>query len=80
MNRFLATLALLTIAGCQSQQMAASPRSIVFNGVSDYSIQETMVKAQVHCSQHGRDAELVPDDVADGRATFRCVDRANVPS
>jgi hypothetical protein len=68
-------LAVILLAGCQSTQMASTPRSVTYGGVSDFTIQETTTKAQVHCSQFGRDAELVPDGVNDGRATFRCIDK-----
>ena len=66
---------LCALAGCQATPIASTPRSIIFNGVGNASIQDATLKAQVHCQQFGRDAELVPDDVADGRATFRCADR-----
>ena len=74
-TRFWLLAVAVTATGCASSQMAATPRSVVYNGVSAMTIEETTMKAQVHCSQFGRDAELVPDDRGDGRATFRCVDR-----
>ncbi len=74
------TLLAVALSGCQAIPIASSPRSIVMNGVNNASIQDAFLKAQVHCSQFNRDAELVPDDVADGRATFRCVDKNSAPS
>lgn len=73
--KYLLILPVLVLAGCSSTQQAATPRSIMFAGVSDYSIEETTLKAQVHCQQFGRDAEFVADETPDGRAAFNCVDR-----
>ena len=68
-------LMLLTLSACSSNAISTTPRSIIFQGVNIYNIEETTTKAQVHCMQYSRDAEFIPDDRPDGRATFKCVDR-----
>ena len=68
-------LMLLTLSACASKAVGTTPRSITFSGVSSYNLEETTTKAQVHCMQHDRDAEFIPDDRPDGIATFKCVDR-----
>lgn len=73
--RKLLLLSLFALAGCQSTEMASTPRSIIFDGVSRETIADTTVKAQAHCEKFGRDAEFVPDDNPDGRSQFKCVDR-----
>lgn len=69
--------ACLALSGCttmKSVQMSATPRSVTYDNVYPETIEEATLKAQVHCSQFDRDAELVPDALPDGRATFRCAD------
>lgn len=61
------------VSSCQSVELAATPRSITFAQVGTETIGEATAKAQAHCRQYGRDAEFIPDGIADGRATFRCV-------
>ena len=68
-------LMLPMLSACASSAISTTPRSVIFSGVTMYNIEETTTKAQVHCMQFGRDAEFIPDDRPDGRATFKCVDR-----
>ncbi len=79
MQRIGILLALLlmlpALSACASKMISTTPRSIIFAGVTLYNIEETTTKAQVHCMQYSRDAEFIPDDRPDGRATFKCVDR-----
>ncbi len=46
---------------------------IAFAGVTDTTIGDTTNKAQAHCQKYGRDAEVAPDGIRDGRVTFRCL-------
>lgn len=76
MNRLIIIAAIgVTLAGCQSVEMASTPRTITFSNVGTYTIKETTDNAQKHCQKFGRDAELVPDSNPDGIATYKCVDR-----
>ena len=55
---------------------SASPETIVLSGGRSLEDMEVMTdQAQLHCAQHDRDAELIPDDVPDGVVTFACVSR-----
>lgn len=75
MKKLIVIVTFIAVAGCQSVEMASTPRSIMFNNVGEATIKDTSDKAQAHCARSGRDAELVPDGVPDGMATFKCVDR-----
>ena len=68
------TLFLIVLSACAPTVLSATPRSITMENVNKNTIGEATRKAQAHCRQYGRDAELVPDSVPDGTATFRCVD------
>jgi pyoverdine/dityrosine biosynthesis protein Dit1 len=71
----LAGLAALVLTGCASTQMAATPRSIIYRGVTKFTIEDTTTKAQVYCSQFNRDAQMEHDETGDGVVSFICVDR-----
>ena len=63
------------IAACTAETISATPRSIMLKRVSESNLADATEKAQGHCARYDRDAEMIPDDKADGRVTFRCVDR-----
>lgn len=65
----------LCLSGCQTKELAATPRSIAYLNVTADEMQAVADKAQTHCARYRRDAELIPGELADGRATFRCIDR-----
>ena len=69
---------LLALAGCVVAPtiMAQTPRSVTLNNVNEQTVGKATDMAQKHCAQYDRDAELVPDSVPDGNATFKCVDRS----
>jgi len=69
-----AAILLLALAGCGPSIVSATPRSVTLNRVNQMTVEEATGKAQAHCAQYGRDAELVPDAHQDGIATFKCVD------
>ena len=75
MKKMTLCLALFTLAGCESVPIAQSPRSYVAGNVATWNFTEAANAAQAHCDSHGRDAEYVPDDRPDGKATWKCVDR-----
>lgn len=60
------------IAGCQTVAME-TPASVSYSNVFD--MQDSADKAQKHCSQYGKNAELMPHDQMgwDGMMHFRCV-------
>jgi hypothetical protein len=61
--------------GCQTKELAATPRSIIYQNVTTDTMKDAADKAQVHCAQYHRDAELILGELTYGRATFRCIDR-----
>lgn len=65
----------LCLSGCQTKELAATPRSIAFLNVTADGMQAVAEKAQTHCARYHRDAELIPGEWAESRATFRCIDR-----
>ena len=69
---FLASVLAIGLAGCQAAVVSSTPRSIVYRNTGDQ--QAISAQAQAHCSQHGRDAENVPD-AERSEVAFRCVDR-----
>ena len=66
---------ILFAAACSPAVLSATPRSITLDHVNRMTIEDATAEAQAHCQKYNRDAELVPDDSPDGRATFKCVDR-----
>lgn len=75
MKTAVVVAALMTLAGCQAVPMASTPRSIAFQGGGPAFIADATLKAQVHCQQWQRDAEIVNDGGQTGSSSFRCVDR-----
>lgn len=72
LNKF-ALFVIVALGGCQAVPMASTPRSIVFNGVSDLTIKDATEQAEAHCKKQGLHAQIISDNLADGRATFNCV-------
>lgn len=72
---FVAAGSTIIMAGCQTSEIGGTPRSVSYNFVNELTMRDATTKAQAHCQQYNRDAELVPDSNPDGIATFKCVDR-----
>lgn len=76
---FVLLTVLSLLAGCEAVPkptiLAATPRTVTIQNVGTNTIGEAAAQAQTHCAKLGRDAELVPDGVADFVATFRCTNR-----
>lgn len=73
--RFVVLVLAVLVTGCTPTIIASTPRSVTLDHVNKNSFNEATQKAQEHCAQNGRDAEYVPDNVEDGNATWKCVDR-----
>lgn len=67
----LAPLALLA-AGCSPVVLSSSPGMVIVGNAATWNLPQAAQLAESRCSQYGRHAVFVPDNVADGQATYEC--------
>lgn len=66
-------VAVFILSGC-ARTVASSPASITIGGVNTFTLDDAYAEAQAHCSNYGKNAQLIPDAHKDGIATFNCVE------